>query len=104
MAEGRTTLPGETWKPIPGYEGRYEISDLGRVWSVWRGTSRSGVMLRQFPNEKGYLKASLTDGAGRCRSKSVHSLVLTAFVGERPARTFGERTVAVQFSHRFGCR
>ena len=24
----------ETWKPVPGYEGRYEVSDLGRVRSV----------------------------------------------------------------------
>jgi hypothetical protein len=21
----------EEWRPIPGYEGRYEVSDLGRV-------------------------------------------------------------------------
>lgn len=28
------SLPGETWKAIPGYEGIYEASDLGRVRSV----------------------------------------------------------------------
>lgn len=28
------SLPGETWKEIPGYEGIYEASDLGRVRSV----------------------------------------------------------------------
>ncbi|MEC0167906.1 NUMOD4 domain-containing protein [Paenibacillus graminis] len=27
-------LPGETWKPIPDYEGIYEASDLGRIRSV----------------------------------------------------------------------
>ena len=26
----------ETWKPIPGFEGKYEASDLGRVRSVDR--------------------------------------------------------------------
>jgi hypothetical protein len=29
-------LPGEKWKPIKGYEGLYEISDLGRVKSLQR--------------------------------------------------------------------
>ena len=25
------TLTTETWLPVPGYEGLYEVSDLGRV-------------------------------------------------------------------------
>lgn len=25
------TTPTENWKNIPGYEGRYQVSDLGRV-------------------------------------------------------------------------
>lgn len=84
MAAQRISLPDELWKPIPGYEGKYEVSSLGRVWSVYTGSSRSGVMLRQFPNNKGYLKVSLTHAAGKTCSKRVHSLVLTAFVGPRP--------------------
>lgn len=32
----REDLPGERWLPIVGYEGLYEISDRGRVWSVPR--------------------------------------------------------------------
>ena len=27
----------ENWKDIPGYEGRYQISDLGRVKSIRPG-------------------------------------------------------------------
>ena len=32
-------MTGETWLPIPGYEGRYDVSDQGRVRSLlpWRG-------------------------------------------------------------------
>lgn len=31
----------ETWKPIPGYEGFYEVSDLGRVRSLDRAVPRA---------------------------------------------------------------
>ena len=27
----------ENWKDIPGYEGRYQVSDLGRVKSTRKG-------------------------------------------------------------------
>ena len=35
----------ETWKAIPGFEGYYEVSDLGRVRSVDR---LSLMMLRKI--------------------------------------------------------
>lgn len=52
----------ETWKPIPGYEGLYEASSLGRVRSLDRvvrgrgGCARriSGKVLTPQLNEKGY--------------------------------------------------
>ena len=31
---------GETWKPVPGYEGLYEVSDQGRVRGLRREGSR----------------------------------------------------------------
>jgi hypothetical protein len=34
-------LDGETWKPIEGYEGIYEVSDYGRVRSVHGKTTTS---------------------------------------------------------------
>ena len=36
------TDPTERWLPVTGYEGLYEVSDLGRVRSLPRQT-RSGV-------------------------------------------------------------
>ena len=30
----------ETWKPVPGYEGLYEVSNHGQVWSAPRATTR----------------------------------------------------------------
>lgn len=71
----------EQWRPISGYEGIYEISDLGRIRSLHGGRVR---ILAGSSAGKGYRKIRL------CRSASwedryVHDVVLTEFVGPRPA-------------------
>lgn len=33
----------ETWRPVVGYEGRYEVSDIGRVRSVTREIPNAGT-------------------------------------------------------------
>lgn len=68
----------EQWRPIPGYEGRYDVSDMGRV--------RNAVtlqVLRGLPSN-GYLQVHLyhPDGSHRCR---INRLVLLAFAGPCPA-------------------
>lgn len=40
----------EIWKDIPGYEGLYLVSDLGRVKGI-----RSGKILRPYLHKRGYL-------------------------------------------------
>lgn len=64
----------EQWKPIPGYEGLYEISDMGRVLSV-----RRQQLLKPSAGNDGYLKLKL-----RGKNQRVHRLVLLAFVGPCP--------------------
>lgn len=77
----------EQWRPIPGHEGLYEVSDLGRVrsWAKWR---RRGIpcphILDGATDEKGYRKVSLCSG-GRQRTFAVHRLVAVAFLGPLPA-------------------
>lgn len=81
----------ERWRPIPGYEGRYEASDQGRVRSVdrqVRTVSRCGAVgVRTL---RGQIIAPQEHSQGyRClrlggASKLVHALVLLAFVGPRP--------------------
>lgn len=77
----------EAWKPIPGYEGRYEVSDLGHVRSLPQITSdgrRLGSrVLRGRPQSSGHLSVPLTLD-GTCRNALVHRLVLIAFVGPPP--------------------
>jgi len=68
----------EIWKPIPGYEGQYEVSDQGRIKSYRR--RKEGQILRPGRMTAGHLSVSL----GRRNSQCVHRLVLLAFVGPPP--------------------
>ena len=74
----------EEWKPVVGFESRYEVSNLGRVRAL---PNRSHRALKIVPQQKtwtGYLYAALRGDGGKDYSKAVHQLVLKAFVGPRP--------------------
>jgi hypothetical protein len=80
--------PEEEWRPVPGYEGLYQVSSWGRVWSVPRrgiaGQKIRGGMLRPYTEPSGYQRVALSkDGAQR--GFRVHELVAAAFLGPRPA-------------------
>lgn len=51
----------EQWKPLVGFEGRYEVSDFGRVRSVERQVRTTGGSRRV----KAQLRAPAMDHAGR---------------------------------------
>lgn len=73
----------EYWKPVPGYEGRYEVSDHGRVRSLnYRHTGQIRV-LRPKKTRDYYLRINLCKD-GVVKTFRVHRLVWTAFVGEIP--------------------
>lgn len=72
----------ETWRPVVGWEGFYEVSDQGQVRSVPRPKC-SGRILRAHPNQKGYLIVVFS-GAGKRRAFAVHRLVAEAFIGPIP--------------------
>ena len=76
----------EAWLPAVGWEGLYEVSDLGRVRSLPRkgGNNRwyGGNVLTPYPN-KGYPMVPLCR-KGKRKMCQVHVLVLTAFVGPCP--------------------
>jgi hypothetical protein len=87
----------ERWHPVVGgYEGLYEVSDLGRVLSVERTTrqlARYGPIERRVAERllkpgrdrrTGHLRVRLYDGDGLATTVGVHQLVLAAFVGPRP--------------------
>lgn len=72
----------ETFKPVPGFEGRYEVSDEGRVRSLRFRSNGAPRILKSTMNWNGY--HVLTLGAER-RQVRLHCLVLEAFVGPRPS-------------------
>jgi hypothetical protein len=70
----------ETWRPAVGYEGRYEVSDIGRV----RHSERK-VPLAGQPDTGGYPRVGLRANKGDpLKMAAIHLLVLTTFVGPCP--------------------
>ena len=69
----------ETWKDISGYEGIYEVSDLGRVRSlVQRNRWKPGI-LKPGKTHGGYLQVLLCKD-GKSKNMKVHRLVAEAFI------------------------
>jgi hypothetical protein len=75
----------EVWRDIPGFEGHYQASDMGRVRSLRRkdsaGRIRSGRVLKPNRTSNGYLQVALCGPWGRI-SKLTHNLVCLAFYGK----------------------
>lgn len=67
----------EVWWPVEGYEGLYEVSNLGRVKSI--GYGRDRILTPVIVG--GYLRARLCKD-GKKTNKMVHRLVMESFVGE----------------------
>ena len=73
----------EEWRPVVGYEGRYEVSNFGRVKSLdYNHTGKEGIM-KPKSNDRGYLYISLCKNRKK-KSYQVHQLIMRAFVGECP--------------------
>lgn len=72
--------------PVPNFEGRYEVSDWGRVRSLdhtdRRGQKRKGRFLSSGLNRYGYPQVGLSLH-GKLKTFTAHRLVLTVFVGPR---------------------
>lgn len=68
----------EQWKDIKGYEGLYQISDLGRVKSFH--LNASGKILRNSNNGHGYLTYSLNIGNKVTKTHYAHRLVAMHFI------------------------
>ena len=66
----------EHWKAIAGYEGIYEVSDQGRVKSLWNGKEK---ILKPQKNQGGYLRVGLYKD-GHKKRLLVHRIVAEAFI------------------------
>ena len=72
-------LPGEEWKDIIGYEGRYMVSNLGRVKNLPNKTRKDErVITPQI--SRNYYSVGLRDSFGNTKLHRVHRLVAQAFI------------------------
>lgn len=86
----------EEWRPVVGFEGLYEVSNLGRVRSLDRVVtscgSQKGPYLRRLKGRiikplvgtDRYLYVNLHAENDVYRRPAIHVLVARAFIGERP--------------------
>ena len=79
-------LQAEIWKPIPGFEGLYEVSDFGRVRSAYRKPTFKGRVRSPNLTVKGYLSVVLYKEGKRESPIGIHRLVAWAFLGPQPAK------------------
>ena len=86
----------EVWKDIPGYEGYYQASNLGKIRSLDHTTivncKDGSVRIRPIKgkvikpakrNNYGHIGVSLVV-EGKQKTMDVHTLIMITFVGPRP--------------------
>lgn len=78
----------EIWKDVVGYEGRYIISNYGRLKSVditihrkdGKTELRKGKLLKLNINIHGYLQYNFSNGSNKRKMKRIHRVVAEAFI------------------------
>lgn len=65
----------EKYRDVAGYEGLYQVTSCGRVYSV-----NKKKFLCQEETEKHYLRVDLLDRNGKRKHHKVHRLVAKAFI------------------------
>lgn len=78
----------ETWKPVVGFEGRYDASDHGRIRRSFDAPTANNTLPGQvrspWLDAAGYPSVCLTIGKRFRISTNVHTLIMQSFVGPRP--------------------
>ena len=94
LLKGQGRKMKEEWKSVKGYEGKYEVSNLGRIKSVDHEVKvkqqnreyivvRKGRMLTPLKRQHGYLGIQLFGkgaNARKMKTYSIHRLVAEAFL------------------------
>lgn len=69
-------MEGEIWKDVKGYEGLYQISNMGRVKSF----KHANPKLLTSVNKQGYHSVTLVRSNGVKEPLRVHRIIMTAFI------------------------
>lgn len=76
----------EIFRDIPGYEGNYQVSNLGRVKSLDRLVGSRSIkekILKPNVSSRGYFCVNLCN-EGKVKAKTVHQLVAMTFLNHTP--------------------
>lgn len=68
----------EEWRDIRGYEGLYQVSNLGRIKSIPRERTKGGI-LKPLKDRTGYLSVNLYKN-GKIKRCKIHRLVANNFL------------------------
>lgn len=74
----------EVWVDIPGYNGKYSVSDMGRVRSNIAFNGRGKILDAPLRKKNGYRRVSIYDNNNDRKTVNVHRLVVLSFIGEIP--------------------
>ena len=82
----------EIWKDIPGYEGLYQVSNIGRVKSLGRMVKHSSGgyrtvrerILKPNVDNHGYLQVGLSKNC-KIKTIKIHQLVAIGFLNHKPS-------------------
>lgn len=72
-------MKNEIWKDIPGYEGKYQVSNLGNVLSLNYEGRNIKQLLKPRAQHTGYLRVGLSNN-GQTKDYLIHKLVATVFI------------------------
>lgn len=77
------TSKDEVWKAIPGWEGHYEASSLGRIRNLYK----NGNIVKGTLDRDGYRYMSMYTNGAQERNQWFHVLICMAFYGPKPYPT-----------------
>ena len=69
----------EEWRDVVGYEGKYQVSNLGRVRSLPNSHHQDVIIMRQSKGNAGYMRVPLANNKTH-KMGLVHRLVAEAFI------------------------
>lgn len=78
----------EIWKDIPGYNGRYQASNLGRIRSTDRTVLKNngvlgpykGKILRLFEGTGGYMYVAIAKEQNKFQARRLHRVIAETFI------------------------
>lgn len=74
------SMPNEEWRDVVGYEGLYQVSNMGRVRAYPLKESDNWRIIKSFCAYKNYQRVNLVDINRVSKQHSVHRLVGFAFI------------------------